>query len=99
MYAYNIRFRFDLIYLMHLSLQGNYVAVKVLNLKGASKDVVEGLTEEINLLKSLSHHNIVRYIGHLKKNRNELCIVMVCTISKIPMILFTEHPNALLYSI
>ncbi len=64
--------------------------MKVLNLKGASKDVVEGLTEEINLLKSLSHHNIVRYIGHLKKNRNELCIVMVCTISKIPMILLNN---------
>eukprot|EP01117_Protostelium_nocturnum_P008943 TRINITY_DN320_c0_g1_i1.p1 TRINITY_DN320_c0_g1~~TRINITY_DN320_c0_g1_i1.p1 ORF type:complete len:1357 (-),score=566.17 TRINITY_DN320_c0_g1_i1:87-4157(-) len=59
---------------IHL-FEGNTVAIKQLNLKGANKEVVEGLQEEINLLQSLDHRNIVRYIGHIRKGK-ELSIVM-----------------------
>jgi len=55
--------------------EGNTVAIKQLNLKGASKEVIESLQEEINLLQSLDHINIVRYIGHIRKGK-ELSIVM-----------------------
>jgi len=55
--------------------QGNTVAIKILNLKGASKETVESLEAEISLLQSLDHVNIVRYIGHITKGK-ELCIVM-----------------------
>eukprot|EP01114_Cavostelium_apophysatum_P023823 TRINITY_DN90_c0_g1_i3.p1 TRINITY_DN90_c0_g1~~TRINITY_DN90_c0_g1_i3.p1 ORF type:complete len:1113 (+),score=446.88 TRINITY_DN90_c0_g1_i3:1211-4549(+) len=55
--------------------EGNTVAIKQLNLKGASKETIESLEAEITLLKSLDHHNIVRYIGHVSKGK-ELCIVM-----------------------
>jgi serine/threonine protein kinase len=56
--------------------KGNQVAIKILNLKAAAKDVVEKLQAEIELLKSLDHINIVRYIDHIRKSKTELCIVM-----------------------
>lgn len=55
--------------------EGNTVAVKKLSLKGCSKEVVDSLTAEIALLKSLDHDNIVRYIDHIKREK-ELNIVM-----------------------
>jgi hypothetical protein len=57
--------------------EGNTVAIKKLNLKGCSKEVIDSLNAEIDLLKSLDHENIVRYIDNIQGNKGkELNIVM-----------------------
>jgi hypothetical protein len=41
-------------------VEGNTVAIKQLDFKGASKEVIEGIQVEVDLLRSLNHRNIIR---------------------------------------
>ena len=53
------------------------MAIKQLSLERASKETFLSLQAEINLLKSLRHPNIVRYIDHVVNTKtNQLYIAM-----------------------
>ena len=54
---------------------GVQVAVKRVSLKKCSKDQIETIHQEINLLKKLENDSIVRYIDH-KQSKTKLYIVI-----------------------
>lgn len=54
---------------------GSQVAVKQVSLKKCSKEQVEDIHSEINLLKKLHHDLIVRYIDH-KQSKTKLYIII-----------------------
>jgi serine/threonine protein kinase len=54
---------------------GSHVAVKRVSLKKCSKDQIDTIHQEINLLKKLKHELIVRYIDH-KQSKTKLYIII-----------------------
>lgn len=66
---------FGKVYKGYNSANGEFVAIKQISLKGKREDKIEEVKNEINLLKSLEHEHIVRYIGH-KEQGKYLYIIM-----------------------
>lgn len=54
---------------------GDVVAIKQIGLSGVSQANLQGVMGEIDLLKTLNHNNIVKYIGSFK-TRNHLYIIL-----------------------
>lgn len=54
---------------------GDFVAVKQINLQKIPKDQLNSIMQEIDLLKNLNHLNIVKYIKYVK-TKEYLCIVL-----------------------
>lgn len=54
---------------------GDFVAVKQINLQKIPKDQLNSIMQEIDLLKNLNHANIVKYIKYVK-TKEYLCIVL-----------------------
>lgn len=54
---------------------GDVVAIKQIGLGGVSQANLQGVMGEIDLLKTLNHNNIVKYIGSFK-TRNHLYIIL-----------------------
>lgn len=54
---------------------GDVVAIKQIGLGGVSQANLQGVMGEIDLLKTLNHNNIVKYIGSFK-SRNHLYIIL-----------------------
>ena len=55
--------------------EGRFVAVKQIPLTGVSKEQLNGVVGEIDLLKNLDHENIVQYYDSIKTN-NHLYIIL-----------------------
>ncbi|KAF2069497.1 hypothetical protein CYY_009186 [Polysphondylium violaceum] len=49
---------------------GDFVAIKQINLAKIPKDQLQGIMNEIDLLKNLNHPNIVKYIKYVKTKDN-----------------------------
>ncbi|KYQ88661.1 putative protein serine/threonine kinase [Tieghemostelium lacteum] len=49
---------------------GDFVAIKQINLQKIPKDQLQGIMNEIDLLKNLNHTNIVKYIKYVKTKDN-----------------------------
>ncbi|KAM9966163.1 hypothetical protein ACTFIR_006355 [Dictyostelium discoideum] len=49
---------------------GDFVAIKQINLTKIPKDQLQGIMNEIDLLKNLNHANIVKYIKYVKTKDN-----------------------------
>eukprot|EP01132_Coremiostelium_polycephalum_P005665 gene5665-7051_t len=49
---------------------GDFVAIKQINLTKIPKDQLQGIMNEIDLLKNLNHPNIVKYIKYVKTKEN-----------------------------
>ncbi|EGC39194.1 hypothetical protein DICPUDRAFT_96609 [Dictyostelium purpureum] len=49
---------------------GDFVAIKQINLTKIPKDQLQGIMNEIDLLKNLNHANIVKYIKYVKTKEN-----------------------------
>jgi serine/threonine protein kinase len=54
---------------------GDVVAIKQISLAGVSQENLAGVMGEIDLLKTLNHKNIVKYIGSFK-TRSHLYIIL-----------------------
>ncbi|KAJ9512924.1 hypothetical protein QJQ45_029056 [Haematococcus lacustris] len=54
---------------------GDTVAIKQISLAGISQDNLQGVMGEIELLKTLNHKNIVKYVGSFK-SRSHLYIIL-----------------------
>lgn len=54
---------------------GSFVAIKQVSLRNCTKDQIENIKSEINLLKKLDHKNIVKYIDH-KETKSKLYIII-----------------------
>jgi hypothetical protein len=54
---------------------GDVVAIKQIGLAGASQENLAGVMGEIELLKTLNHKNIVKYVGSFK-TRSHLYIIL-----------------------
>jgi serine/threonine protein kinase len=54
---------------------GDVVAIKQISLSGVSQENLAGVMGEIDLLKTLNHKNIVKYIGSFK-SRSHLYIIL-----------------------
>jgi serine/threonine protein kinase len=54
---------------------GDVVAIKQISLAGVSQENLAGVMGEIDLLKTLNHKNIVKYIGSFK-SRSHLYIIL-----------------------
>lgn len=54
---------------------GESVAIKQISLAGISQDNLQGVQGEIDLLKTLNHKNIVKYLGS-HKTRTHLYIIL-----------------------
>lgn len=57
------------------SASGNTVAIKQISLNDRSQDNLQGVMGEIDLLKTLNHRNIVKYLGSFK-TRTHLYIIL-----------------------
>lgn len=57
------------------STTGDVVAIKQIGLSGVSQENLAGVMGEIDLLKTLNHKNIVKYIGSFK-TRSHLYIIL-----------------------
>lgn len=51
------------------SQNGSTVAIKQISLNGTSTDNLQSVMGEIDLLKTLNHKNIVKYLGSFKTRR------------------------------
>jgi len=54
------------------SQNGSTVAIKQISLNGTSTDNLQSVMGEIDLLKTLNHKNIVKYLGSFKTRRCDL---------------------------
>lgn len=54
---------------------GEFVAIKQIAIDKCSKEQLENLMQEIDLLRKLEHFNIIKYVDH-KQTKNNLYIIM-----------------------
>ncbi|KAF0980275.1 hypothetical protein FDP41_013489 [Naegleria fowleri] len=66
---------FGVVYKAYNMDTGEFVAVKRITVKKCSKEQIETIHTEINLLKKLKHNRIVRYIDHIP-SKSKLYIVI-----------------------